>query len=438
MKIERLPDNDKTNVWNTMLAPREPHPELESPVTVDWLVVGAGYAGLAAARRLGENRPNEKIVVLEAGQIGENASARNSGFAIDIPHTISSNLEQLEGSRSHMRLARAAIANLKEQIDRYGFECDWSVDGKYQAAVTPDGAKAMLEPVAEELEALGEPWRWVEADELREKLGTTHFHRAIYTPGCVLMNPAALTRGLADNLPENVTLYEDSPIVEIEYQNGVMAKTPKGEVRAPKMILAANGFSEQFGFLKGKVFHLSAHATLTKPLTPEQQELYGVEKPWGLTPANAYGGITMRFTNDRRLLIRQDIRVSPRQRTTPSEFAMLQRNHKKLFHDRFPNLPMVEMDDTWSGYLCMSQNSAPAFGQVASNVWVTACQNGIGVTKGTASGMLVADLACGVDNPLIADMQALGEPVKLPPKTIAYLGVRAKLGWERWRNRAEN
>ena len=81
--------------------------------------------------------------------------------------------------------------------------------------------------------------------------------------------------------------------------------------------------------------------------------------------------------------------------------------------------------------------SAPGFGQVAPHVYSAVCQNGVGLTKGTISGMLVADLACGVDNPLIADMQALGQPDALPPRPFLDVGVRARLGWELWRHRAE-
>lgn len=85
----------------------------------------------------------------------------------------------------------------------------------------------------------------------------------------------------------------------------------------------------------------------------------------------------------------------------------------------------------------MSRNGAPLFGAVSPNIWMAACQNRIGVTKGTISGMLVADKACGVVNPLITDMEALGSPVRLPPRPLVELGARATIGWEVWKNRAE-
>ncbi len=239
MKINHLPLNDATNGWSKSLPQRAPHDALDTDINADWLVIGGGYAGLAAARRLAENRPDEKVVLVEAGVCGENTSGRNSGFAIDIPHNTSSNLDELEGAHGHMRLARAAVEYLEQQVKPHGIDCDWSQDGKYQAAVTPDGSKAMLEPFAAELEKLGEPYEWVEADQLAKVLGTNHFHRAVYTPGCILMNPAALTRGLADCLPDNVSIFENTPVIAIEYVNGVSVETPSGSVRAPRGVARA-------------------------------------------------------------------------------------------------------------------------------------------------------------------------------------------------------
>jgi len=208
-------------------------------------------------------------------------------------------------------------------------------------------------------------------------------------------------------------------------------------VRAPRVILAANGFSDQFGTAPNQFVHLALAASLSRPLSEDQQQAYGVEKPWGLTPAKGFGGITMRYTNDRRSLIRQDIRVCMEQNKSPGETARRGQQHKKLFDDRFPSLPDVTMENTWVGYICMSRNGAPLFGKVASNVWAAACQNGIGVTKGTMSGTLVADMACGEDNALIADMESLGAPVTLPPRPLVEIGARAKLQFELWKNRKE-
>jgi glycine/D-amino acid oxidase-like deaminating enzyme len=437
MLINRLPQDDRTNGWSGILPPRQAKPALSGDQSADWVVIGAGYAGLSAARRLAENRPEDRIVLLEAGEAGENASGRNSGFAIDLPHNLGSSLEELEGSRRFMRLARAAIAELGETVASAGIDCDWTRSGKYHTAVSPRGVRQVLEPFARELEALGEPHTWIDKDGVAEKLGSAHFTAAVYTPGCILMNPAALTRGLADSLPANVSLFEHTPVTQVDDRNGVQLTTPSGTLRAPKLILAVNGFAERFGFLKRHLLHLVAHASLTRPLSAEEQKRFGVPEPWGLTPANAFAGITMRYTNDRRILIRQGLDYCPSQRFSESARAAVSRQHKALFDARFPMLPEVGIEHTWSGFVCLSRNGAPGFGQVAPNIWVAVCQNAVGVTKGTIGGLLAADLACGRDNPLIADMASLGQPSTLPPRPFLDLGVRARFKWELWSNRHE-
>ena len=84
--IIALPGDDATNGWANILPARTPTPPLEGAVVADWVVVGAGFAGLAATRRLAENRPDDKIILIEADTLGDGASARNSGFVIDLPH----------------------------------------------------------------------------------------------------------------------------------------------------------------------------------------------------------------------------------------------------------------------------------------------------------------------------------------------------------------
>ncbi|MGE0211345.1 MAG: NAD(P)/FAD-dependent oxidoreductase [Parvibaculaceae bacterium] len=435
--IRRLPEEDRTNGWSALLPARQPRPPLEGDADAHWLVVGAGYAGLAAARRLAENRPDERVLLLDAHEVGENASGRNSGFGIDLPHTVSSSLAELESSQRYLRLARAAIAHLEEQVRRHGIECDWKRAGKYQAAASARGVKTMLEPFAREMEALKEPHQWIERKPLAARLGTPHFAAAVYTPGCILMNPAALTRGLADSLPANVALHERSPVVEVEYGDTIRARTPTGSVRAPRMVLAVNNFVTGFGFYRQSLLPFAAHASLTRPLTPDEHAAIGNIEDWGLTPVNAFAGITMRFTSDRRILIRQNIHYCPELRQSNERRALIRRDHERLFHERFPALPKVDIEHTWTGFVCLSRNGAPGFGQAAPNIWTAVCQNAVGVTKGTIGGLLAADMASGVDNPLIQDMQSLGQPDRLPPQPFLDWGVHLRLLWELWRARDE-
>jgi len=100
-------------------------------------------------------------------------------------------------------------------------------------------------------------------------------------------------------------------------------------------------------------------------------------------------------------------------------------------------LAVVEMEFTWTGYICLSQNGSPGFGQIAANVYTSVCQNAVGVTKGTIGGLLAADMACNQDNELIAYMQSLGAPNSVPPRPFLDLGVRARFAWEIWKARTE-
>lgn len=436
-KIRLLPQDDKTNGWSSFLPKRSPKPALNKDIFADFVVIGAGYAGLAAARRLAELRPDAKIVVLDGQQLGEGSSGRNSGFAIDLPHNVGSSLQELAKGNAYLRLARAGIASLRECVEKYKFDCDWSEDGKYHTASSERGAAEVLEPTITMLKSLNEPFEWLDRKETARRLGTSHFAASIYTPGTVLLNPAAFNRGLGDNLPENVTLYELSPVLEAHFSETVVVKTANGTVRAPKAILTVNGFAMRFGFWKGKLLNFAAHASLTHQLTESQQSALGNISSWGSTPANAFAGITMRYTNDRRILIRQNIHFCPGLRQSDERRNAIRKDHQRLFDERFPMLKGVAIEHTWTGYICLSRNGAPGFGKVAPNVWSAVCQNAVGVAKGTISGRLAAEMALGEDNQLISDMLSLGTPSAVPPRPFLDMGVRARFAYELFINQHE-
>lgn len=92
-------------------------------------------------------------------------------------------------------------------------------------------------------------------------------------------------------------------------------------------------------------------------------------------------------------------------------------------------LPGVEMEYRWAGHYCLSLNSVPAFGEIDERVYSACCCNGLGSVKGTLSGMLIAEMATGLSNPLIADMLAYDQPRRLYPEPLMSAGVDAAIWW---------
>ena len=75
--------NDNSCSWVNDLSPRNNIVKLSSDIDCEWLIVGAGYTGLSAARKLGQLYPNQKILLVDAQLAGEGASSRNSGYLVD-------------------------------------------------------------------------------------------------------------------------------------------------------------------------------------------------------------------------------------------------------------------------------------------------------------------------------------------------------------------
>jgi glycine/D-amino acid oxidase-like deaminating enzyme len=75
--------NDDSCSWINDLSSRTNTQILSSNLDCEWLIIGAGYTGLSAARKLGQLHPNQKILLVDAQLAGEGASSRNSGYLVD-------------------------------------------------------------------------------------------------------------------------------------------------------------------------------------------------------------------------------------------------------------------------------------------------------------------------------------------------------------------
>ena len=132
------------------------------------------------------------------------------------------------------------------------------------ASRTSAPGEAHLDDVADGFQTLGIEHKAVSQDELEEITGTRFYNRGVRVDGGALVQPAAMMRGLGETLPANVTLYEDSPVTEIRADDGFVLTTEGGTVRAPKLILAANLFTEEMGFKRHRVVPIASFGTLTK------------------------------------------------------------------------------------------------------------------------------------------------------------------------------
>ena len=75
--------NDNGCSWINDLDPRPNNKFLKKNEQCEWLIIGAGYTGLSAARKLGQLNPTQKIILIDVQLAGEGASSRNSGYLVD-------------------------------------------------------------------------------------------------------------------------------------------------------------------------------------------------------------------------------------------------------------------------------------------------------------------------------------------------------------------
>ena len=432
-----LPHDDASCGWYAALPGRPPCSRLEGEQRADYAVIGAGFAGLAAARRLAEHHPKARILLVDAQRVGYGASGRNSGFVIDLPHKFA--LEHPEPAHKQRLLAlnRAAIAQLEGLIQRHDINCQWSHAGKYQGAVGPRGL-AYLDHFEKLMSDLGESFKRVERDELSRVVGSDHYSGAIFTPGCYLMQPAALVTGLGRSLPSNVELLEESPI-ERDGQGGWILHGLQGLIRTPQLLLGTSIFTREFGYLRNRLLPVMTFASWTRPLSDSEMQAYGGQLDWGLTPAD-HAGTTVRMTQDRRLIIRNTYKHVPKygQSSNDAMRASVRRDHRKAFLARFPQLADVPFSHTWGGVYAISRNFTNFFGELAQGVYASACDNGVGAAWGTISGTLLADLVVGADSAQLQDIQAVtGMPALNPPEPFLGLGVRSRIRLAAWNSRSE-
>jgi glycine/D-amino acid oxidase-like deaminating enzyme len=294
----RTPVHRGPAAWSAILPAQDAPVELAADVNADFAIIGAGFAGLSAARRLLQLAPGAKIAVLEAGRIAEGAAGRNSGFMIDLPHEISARNyagQGVDSDREMIALNRQAIAFARAAVEDYDIDrAYFDPAGKVNGAA---GAKAddLNQSYARHLQSLGEVSERLDTKSMFELTGSRHYVSGLFTPGTTMLQPAGYVRAFASGLRrDGVAVYENAPVLQFASDGGGwIVGTARHRVNARKVILANNGHLESFGFAQARLMHIFLYASMTVDLDAETVKQLSGQPRWGVTPSDPMG-TTMR------------------------------------------------------------------------------------------------------------------------------------------------
>ena len=429
--------NDKYCSWINDLNPRSNIKILEKNEECKWLIVGAGYTGLSAARKLAQLHPTEKIILIDAQLAGEGASGRNSGYLVDttLNDGFTSNKE-LENYKKKTDIYKLGIKAVKKFIKEYQVDCDWNDSGKFFAS-SKIKDKKILEYFSNTLSKLGFEHNFLDKKNLFKRLGTNFYKVALYTKGGVLLHPGKLVRAMVDTLPNNVQLFENSSLIKWNRINDIISCYFKGgNIKTKNIIFATNGFLKSLGVKSNYNFPITLTASMTRPLTDQEFKSIGEPKEWGILPVRPMGA-TIRMTKDKRILIRNTAEVYNPYHMPQSILNKRIIKQKIGIKKRFPQLPEDIIQSSWSGIVSRSRNSSQIFEKIDKNIYVAGCYNGSGIGVGTLFGEQIAIKASNENSDEIRVIEKREKPTWLPPQPFLNLGIQTRLIYERLRAKSE-
>ena len=266
--------------WDTLGDVPAPRPPLDGDLDVDVAIVGAGYTGLWTAYYLTRAAPGTRIAIVEANVAGFGASGRNGGWCSAL---FPASLDRI--ARSELAAGRPGDAARDARHRRRGrpgrrAPRDWTSTGPRAAPWAWPGRPSSWTGPARRSRT-GAPgasapattgcWRPTRPSE---RAGATSVLGATYTPHCAAIHPAKLARGLAGLVEAaGVRIYEGTPATSIE--PGVV-RTPLGDVRAPHVVRATEGFTAQLPGHRRTVLPVYSLMLATEPLPEEVWDRIGL------------------------------------------------------------------------------------------------------------------------------------------------------------------
>ncbi|AJC83113.1 FAD dependent oxidoreductase protein (plasmid) [Rhizobium etli bv. phaseoli str. IE4803] len=366
------------------------------PVSGDFevAVIGAGFTGLSAARKLAQS--GVKVALLEAEHVGYGASGRNGG------HLNSGHFASFSAAKQHLgedrarRLWRAyddSIDMIERIIEDEKIACDFRRGGKIKLASKPSHVAKLQTMCAEIRREVDPSAEWLTREDLRKEVISDAFHGGILSPKSAMMHMGRYANGLAQAAHRyGAAIWERNPVTARErVGNGWRLNTPTGTLTARQVILATDAYTPStFNYFRRRLMPIASFIIVTRPLTPQE---IAAAVPGNRNFTNSLNIANyFRLTPDNRMLFGGRARFSAvsNQKTNVSSGQLLRQQMVGIF----PQLANVEIDYCWGGLVGCTQDRYPRAGS-AEGVIYSMGYSGHGAQLSTFMGNALADMAMG-------------------------------------------
>lgn len=405
----------------------DPNPSGYAPLTADaaarTVVVGGGYAGLAAALGL-IDRGDRDVLVVEAEQVGFGASGRNGGFVFG-GYSLGegSLLRQLGAEAARRVYARSidAVNLIRARLQRHAIDCDVVDEGVLWTNWFRDDR--VLRARADLLRRhFDSEWAWIDRPQLRRMLDSPRYSAALFERNALHLHPLKFARGLARAVVEGGgRVAESTRVVALERRGeGWRLRTAAGPVlQAERVVLCCGGYLAGLRpAIDRSILPIATYVVATEPLGDRLARLFPGTRAAVYDSRFAFD--YYRPLQDTRLL--WGGRISIRDRSPQQVAALLQKDIAKVF----PQLPAAPIAYSWSGLMSYAKHEMPQIGELEPGLWFAQAFGGHGLATTTAAGEVVAAALCG-NRSALADFEPYGLP--WAGKPFGFLAAQATYWW---------
>ncbi len=356
-------------------------------------VVGAGFTGLSTALHLAERGVD--VVVLEAGEPGWGASGRNGGQVNPglkyEPSRITRDFGEDLGRRM-VALSGAAPQGVFDLIERHQISAEARRGGTMRAAFTAKNVRAIHDAAAEQI-ALGAPMEPQDEAGMERLTGTRRYLGGSLDRRGGSVNPLGYARGLAQAaINAGATVHGGTQVTSVR-KDGLrwVLETPGGAVRAERIVLATNGYTD------------GLWPKLRQSVVPVFSAIAATDKlPEDIARTIMPGGGVLYEIASLTVYYRLDVsgrfliggRSISRDTSDPARFARLTQYGERLF----PAIKGLPWAYFWNGQLAITPDHYPHLHEPAPGVIAALGYNGRGVAMATAMGGEIARRILGASD----------------------------------------